>query len=144
MINFTNVTTIDRPSNEVYAYLSDLEHTPEWNWAISETRKATPGPIAVGSRYQQTRTVPEPATEDLEITGLSQDQWIEIAGTLARFPARLSYRLSERGGATEVTNTVSLDVRGALGLIAPIVAPRIKRAVADNLDDLKQRLEAGG
>ena len=143
MIDFTNVISIDRPSSEVYDYLSDLEHTPEWNWAITETRKATAGPIGVGTRYQQTRTVPAPATEDLEITGLTQDQWIEIAGTLARFPARLSYRLSERDGATEVTNTVMLESPGALGLIAPVLAPRIKRAVADNLDDLKQKLEAG-
>jgi len=44
MISFTNTIHIDRPMEEVYAYLSDLEHTPEWNWAITETKKATSGP----------------------------------------------------------------------------------------------------
>jgi uncharacterized membrane protein len=58
MTNVTNTILINRPVDEVYAFLADLEHTPEWNWAISETKKTTPGPVAVGTRYRQSRSVP--------------------------------------------------------------------------------------
>lgn len=142
MIDFTNVIRIDKAPEEVYAYLSDLEHTPEWNWAISETSKTTPGPARVGTRYRQTRTVPRSATEELEIVALEPDSHIELEGTLAQFEARISYRLDERSGRTHVTNHVTLEAPGALRLAEPLLAPRIENAVASNLKDLKTILES--
>ena len=141
MITFTNTVRINRPPAEVYAYLADLEHVPEWNWAITETTKATPGPISVGTRYRQTRSTPRPATEILEITELDTNHHIEIQGTLAQLPARLTYHLTEVEGGTELANTVNLEPHGALQLASPVLGPRIEKAVASNLNDLKTRLE---
>lgn len=142
MISFTNTIHIDLPTDDVYAYLSDLEHIPEWNWAITATKKMTPGPIAVGTTYQQTRSVPQPATETLEVTRLEPNRRIAIQGTLARFPAELGYHLQPTDTGTELTNTVNLETQGALRLVAPALGYRIRRAVADNLNVLKARLEA--
>ena len=36
MIRFANTIDIAREPATVYAYLADLEHTPEWNWAIAQ------------------------------------------------------------------------------------------------------------
>ena len=55
MITFTKVIRINRPAADIYAYVSDLENNPEWNWAIAETTKTTQVPITVGTRYRQTR-----------------------------------------------------------------------------------------
>jgi uncharacterized membrane protein len=140
MISFTNTIHINRSTADVYAYLSDLEHMPEWNWAITGTTKTTPGPIAVGTRYLQTRSVPQPATEPLEIVGLEPNQRIEIEGVLAQLPAHVIYHLNATDDGTELTNTIELEPQGALRLIAPIVGGRIKRAVADNLNELKALL----
>ena len=93
MIRFENVIDIARALDEVYAYLADLEHTPEWNWAITSTQKVTPGPVGIGTRYRQTRSVPRPAVEFLEISGLEPGRSVEIAGTLGPFQARLAYEL---------------------------------------------------
>lgn len=141
MIRFTNTIEIDRPVDEVFAYLSDLEHTPEWNWAISETRKTTPGPVRVGTTYEQRRSIPKPAREHLEITALEPDQLLEVQGLLASIPAHLSYKLQGHGSRTTLVNTVELHPRAPLRLVAPVVAGRIERAVADNLGTLKTRLE---
>lgn len=141
MINFTNSIQIDRPIGEVYAYLSDLENTPKWNWAITATKKTTPGPASVGTRYRQTRSVPQPGTEILEITALETNQLIEVRGTLAQFSAHLSYHLDDHTSRTEVTNTVILEAKGALRLVAPALRRQIKRAVADNLNELRAQLE---
>jgi uncharacterized protein YndB with AHSA1/START domain len=141
MIEFTNSVVVDRPVRGVYDYLSDLENVPDWNWAISRTEKLTSGPPRVGTRYRQTRTVPQPATETLEISGLEPDRVVEIQGTLAGMPAKLRYTLTESGLGTEITNTVHLVVRGVLQLAAPALGRRIDRAVASNLKDLKKELE---
>lgn len=143
MIDFTNNIRIERTAGEVFSYLSDLEHIPEWNWAISETKKTTPGPASVGSRYRQTRSVPQPTIETLEIRRLDPGERIEIRGVLAQMPARLTYVLNEDGEGTELINTVNLEPAGLLRLAAPVISRRIEQAVASNLIDLKTRLEAG-
>ena len=141
MVDFTNTIRIERPIDEVFLYLSDLERIPEWNWAITETRKITPGPIAVGTRYQQTRAVPRPATELLEITALDPSRRIEVRGVLAGMTAHVAYVLEEDSSGTVVTNAVSLVPDGAVRLLAPVLSRKIAGAVASNLDDLKALLE---
>ena len=141
MIDFTNTVVVDRPISEVYDYLSDLERVPDWNWAIESTQQVTPGPVRVGTRYRQTRTVPRLATETLEVVGLEPNRSIEIEGTLAGLPAQLQYELEPAGATTVVRNRVRLTVSGALQLAAPILSGRIRGAVASNLDDLKTQLE---
>lgn len=141
MISFTNSIAIDRPISEVYSYVSDLVNTPKWNWAITKTEKMTPGPVAVGTRYRQTRSVPHPASETLEITAADQDERIVVEGTLAGIAARLSYRLDPAGTGTSLTNQVTLEPSGPSRLIAPFVRARIEAAVAANLGALKELLE---
>lgn len=141
MIRFTNTIEIDRPVAEVFAYLTDLEHTPEWNRAISRTRKVSAGDPRVGTVYEQTRTTPGPATERLRITAIEPDVLLEVQGELASLPALLRYRLRGAGSGTTLVNHVEIRPRAALRLLAPVVGPRIERAVAGNLAVLKTKLE---
>jgi uncharacterized protein YndB with AHSA1/START domain len=62
-MKFTNTITINRQPAAVFRFLAHFENVPRWNYAISETRKITGGPVGVGSRYQQTRTLPTPSEE---------------------------------------------------------------------------------
>jgi hypothetical protein len=132
---------IERDVDEVYAYLKDLEHTPEWNWAIEETKKVSEGPIEVGTRFHQTRSVPTNSSEELEITALEEGEVIEVAGKLAQFDAQLAYRLEPDAAGTLVENEVHLDAPGALRLVDGVLTGRIRDSVASNLNDLKTRLE---
>jgi carbon monoxide dehydrogenase subunit G len=144
MPSFTNTVTIDRPARDVFAFLADLENVPKWNYAITETRRTSPGEVGVGSTYEQTRSIPTPSREALTITEFEPDRHIAVAGTLARFPARLDYRMEERDGRTRLSNTVDLDLTGPLRLLGGIATGRIRSAVAENLEALKRLLEAGG
>jgi hypothetical protein len=141
MIRFSNTVDIAKPVPEVFAYLADLEHTPEWNWGITSATKVSPGPLRVGTRYRQTRSVPRLAVETLEVTRLESDTEIEIVGDLASFPARLNYELSPVATGTRVTNTVELDPPGPLGFLGGLLGGRIQASVAQNLGVLRTLLE---
>lgn len=140
-VRLTNTITIDRPPATVFAYLADLEHLPRWNYAIHETRKITSGPVNVGSRYRQTRTVPAHSEEFLEVTEFERDRRLAIAGSLSALPARITYVLDPAGGATTLTNTVELTPPRPLSLLASLATRRIRAAVAANLEALKHELE---
>jgi Polyketide cyclase / dehydrase and lipid transport len=69
-MHFANSVTIRRPPSEVFAFLVDPANIPKWNYAIDSARQVSPGPVGVGTRIQQTRSVPRPTTEELMITEL--------------------------------------------------------------------------
>lgn len=142
MASFTNVVEINRPAHDVFAFLADLENVPRWNYAITETRKTSPGEVGVGATYEQTRSSPTPSREHLTIIAFEPDRHLTVEGTLARYPARLQYTVDEHDGATRLTNTVDLELTGAARLLGGVAAGRIRSAVAENLEVLKTLLES--
>src|SRR5262249_59387411 len=83
-MQFTNTITIARRPAEVFAYLAHFENVPRWNYAISDTRKTSSGPVGVGSHYRQTRPLPTPSEETVEVTQLEPDRRLSIRA--ARWP----------------------------------------------------------
>jgi hypothetical protein len=142
-MRFVNTVTIGRPPAEVFAYLSQFENVPRWNYAISETRKVTDGPVGVGTRYHQTRTLPRPADETFEVTGFDPDRRLSISGDLGPFRGEIVYLLEPAGDSTVLANTMDLRPAGPLRLLAPLAAPRVRSAVAANLHELKRLLDRG-
>ncbi|MFI5079615.1 MAG: SRPBCC family protein [Streptosporangiales bacterium] len=142
MQTFENTVTIQRPAEEVFAFLADFENIPKWNYAIEETHKTSAGPVGVGTRYRQTRSIPGRSVEDFEVTVFEPARRLAIQGQIGPFQAQISYELEAAAGATRLVNNVELDPsRAALRLVAPLAAPKIKAAVAQNLGKLKLVLE---
>jgi uncharacterized membrane protein len=140
-MKFSNTITIERPASAVFAYLAELENLPRWNYAISETRKLSPGPTGVGSRYLQVRTLPRPSEETLEVTEFQPDRRLTVRGGFGPLSGEATYVLRPAGAATSLTNAMDLDAKGALRLVAPLASARVSAAVAENLGKLKEILE---
>jgi uncharacterized protein YndB with AHSA1/START domain len=144
MATFQNTLTIQRPVEDVFAFLADFENLPSWNHAIVETEKTSPGPVGVGTTYRQLRSLPRRSEESLEVTAFEPTSRLEVDGDIGPFTATISYLLAPTGDGTRLVNTVDLEpASGGLRLLAPLAASRVKTAVAANLDTLKQLLEAG-
>jgi hypothetical protein len=109
---------------------------------VVETRKSSPGPVAVGATYVQRRQIPKPSEERFTVTELAPSRRLAVEGTLGSFPARLRYELEPSGTGTVLVNTVELQVTGPLRLPGGIAASRVKAAVAEDLDVLKRLLES--
>ena len=144
MATFQNTLTIQRPVEDVFAFLADFENLPAWNYAIVETKKTSPGPVGVGTTYRQLRSIPTRSEEGFEVTAFEPTSRLEVHGDIGPFTATSSYLLAPMGEGTRLTNTVDLQpASGGLRLLAPLAASRVKTAVAANLDTLKQLLETG-
>jgi Polyketide cyclase / dehydrase and lipid transport len=144
MASFENTVIIRRPVEDVFAFLADFENVPKWNYAIVQTTKVSPGPVGVGTTYRQTRSVPRRSEEGFEVTGFEPARRLEIEGRIGPFRARISYLLDPAGSGTRLRNAVDLASAGLSTLVAPLATSRVKKAVAANLDTLKQLLEKGG
>jgi uncharacterized protein YndB with AHSA1/START domain len=138
---FENTVMISRPIAEVFGFLADFENIPKWNYAIIETHKVSQGPVGVGTIYQQVRSVPRRSEERFEVTAYNPPHQLEIQGQLGPFPSRLSYALAAIPEGTRITNAVELELRGPGRLLRRVAVPRVRDAVAANLQKLKELLE---
>jgi uncharacterized protein YndB with AHSA1/START domain len=138
---FENAVMIRRPIEDVFAFLSDFENVPKWNYAIVETRKVSEGPVGVGTIYQQVRSVPSRSEERFEVTAYNPPHQLEVQGQLGPFPSRLTYALAAFPEGTRVTNAVELELRGPGRLLGRVAVSRVREAVAANLRKLKELLD---
>ena len=91
---FENTVTIQRPAEDVFAFLADFENIPKWNYAIEQTSKISAGPAGVGTRYRQTRTIPSRGVEDFEITAFRRPGTWPSADRSARSRQRSAMSLN--------------------------------------------------
>lgn len=141
-MRFTNTVIIERPRAEVFAFLAEFENIPRWNYAISGTRKVSEGPVGIGSRYRQTRTLPRRGDETFEVVEFEPRRRLAVRGDIGPFTGTVRYLLEESGEGTRVDNEADLRARGPLRLVESLTARQVKSAVAANLDVLKHLLES--
>jgi uncharacterized protein YndB with AHSA1/START domain len=140
-MKFTNTITINRQPAAVFRFLAHFENVPRWNYAISKTQKITGGPVGVGSRYRQTRTLPTASEETFEVTEFEPNRKLSIRGALGPLRGEVAYLIAPAENGTNLTNIMNLQPSHPWGFVAPLVVYRIKSAVAANLDTLRQILD---
>ena len=143
-IEFSNEVAIRRSPEDVFVFVADFSQLPTWNYAITSTQQVTPGPVALGSAFRQVRSIPAVAEEEFVVTAWEPGRRVAITGDFGPFSGTLSYRVEPAPAGTRLTNDVELLPRGVLGgAVGRIAGPRLKTAIAQNLEVLRGGLEAG-
>jgi uncharacterized membrane protein len=140
MIEFENRIEIDRPVEEVFRFLADLENLPKWNYFVTRVQKISPGPLAEGAVYHQERKTD---IQELRIVELEKD-WLLTVETVppSKPELRRSMTFEEINGKTRVIDRWSLE-SGYPRLLQQLARRKVKSAVQDNLLKLKELLEKG-
>ena len=55
MVTNEKIITINRPVEEVFAYVSDLQNGPQWQNGLLEVRRITKGPLGIGTQFTAVR-----------------------------------------------------------------------------------------
>ncbi|MGH2947510.1 MAG: SRPBCC family protein [Solirubrobacteraceae bacterium] len=142
-MKFEAEVRIQRPIEDVFAYLSDPRNFPHWNSAVRAVRPTSAASTQVGTMYSMERELPSGRAEnDLEIVALERPREFTIRTTSGPTPFHYHYRLSSENGETIVTLDAEVKLEGAAAFAAPLARRAVKRGVDDNLAALKQILEA--
>jgi Polyketide cyclase / dehydrase and lipid transport len=141
---FSGSTTIDRPIDEVFAFLADGANDPKFSPRVAEIRRTTDGPIGVGTVFESTVKDAGMTTrrrfELTEFEAPTKIRWSERSKNMVTVPVG-GYDL-ERVGDTQTKVTIhnTFEGHGFGKLIvgfalraaikdAPALAQRIKLAV---------------
>ena len=140
MPEFENTIRIERPVDEVFAFLSDFENIPKWNYYVLEVRQLSANPIGVGTTYHQIRKTDQ---QDFQIIEFEPNHSVAIKTLPQSSPdLEMRFTLYEEGNTTRVRDEWTLNT-GRPAFFERLAGGRIKSAVAENLAKLKELLEEG-
>jgi uncharacterized membrane protein len=141
-VDVTATASIDRPQDQVAAYLRDPANDPDWIGGLRRARLLTPGPVRVGSQVERVAGFLGRRIQYVnEITELTADR-LAMRSVRSPFPMRVTYSHRAAGnGATEVSVRVEGDPGRFYALAAPLLGRAVGRSLTRDLDNLKQLLE---
>ncbi len=146
MASTTIRTHIDAPIGDVFRLFSDLPAAADHIAAIEEIEVLTDGPMQVGTRFRETRTMyGKQATEEMEVTSYSVNNGYTVEAESHGAHYTSVYRFEDRDDGTDVTLTfearpVSLLAR-LLSPLSPLMLKSVAKAVQQDMVDLKSHLE---
>ena len=134
---------INRPIEDVFAVLANLENDPKWRREWVEAKKTTEGPIGIGARFSLFGEFLGRRNEVVyEVTEYEPNQitaWKTVSGPL---PLTFQRTFERVVGGTQVTIRYEADIRGFIKLIKPLVVSVGKRALQGDFPKLKELMEA--
>lgn len=138
MITIERTITIHRPVDEVFAYLSGVEHGPEYISGQREAHKTSAEPMGIGTTFATTGKFMRHGGSN-EITEYEPNRrlaWKTASGARAT----TAWRFEPSGPSTRVTFTQVSEARGFLRLAEPIAEGWAKSRVDHDLGALKELL----
>jgi carbon monoxide dehydrogenase subunit G len=142
MNEFTIVTVIGRPVDEVFAAIRDVERMPLWVPGLSEVRVTSDGPLETGSTMLS-RVTFLGRTFELQMicTGLTEDKHFATRTTAGPIPLETDAVLETVAEGTRVTTTYRGESRGFFKLAEPLVVRLSKRYWESAAENLRTLLE---
>jgi uncharacterized membrane protein len=140
VLEFENTIPIERPIDEVFAFLSDFENIPKWNYYVLEVRQLSESPIGIGTTYHQVRKSDE---QDFRIIEFEANHRVAVKTLPQSSPSfERRFTLYEEGDTTRIRDQWKLDT-GRPALLERLARGRVKAAVSENLTKLKELLQEG-
>jgi len=131
---------IDRPRDDVFAFLADPENDPQWRSGVLDLERVSGS--GIGARYAQGVKGPggRRISADIEITELIPGETIAFHTLSGPVRPRGRYPLTAVDGGTRVRFELEANVKGLRRLIAPMVQKTMNKEVGQ-LDRLKRVIE---
>jgi uncharacterized protein YndB with AHSA1/START domain len=144
--SFEVTTVVDRPIDEVFAYLAAGENDPKFSARVLEMRKTSDAPVGVGTVFNSTvKDGGFKTKREFEITAFdapTKIRWAERSKNPVVVPEG-GYDLASEGDGTRVRLYNVLEGRGLFGRLIEGPALKSARKGADAFGQaIKQAVEA--
>jgi uncharacterized protein YndB with AHSA1/START domain len=138
---FEATTVIDRPIEDVFAFLSDGTNDPKFSPRVLEIAKTTDGPVGVGTVFASTvRDAGMKTKREFRITEFeapTKIRWSEISKNTVTAPAG-GYDFASADGGTRVTIFNTLEGHG----IGKLIEGFALRGARKDADEFAARIKA--
>ena len=129
---------LDRPAEDVFDYVSNVENNPRWRTAVIETRWLDPGPNRPGRRGDQTsRILGRRYTVTAEVVDWDPPRHVSWATTAGGADVRTHCRVDADGDRCTLTLESEGQFTGAWRLLTPVAAAMLRRQSIADIERLR-------
>ena len=143
--DFKVSVAVDRPIEDVFAFLADGENDPKFSPRVLEMAKTTDGPPGVGTLYKSTvKDAGMKTKREFELTEFESPtriRWAERSKNLIT-ATEGGYDLSPEGSGTRLRIYNVLEGHGFGKLIAPLALRQAQKGADDFAAAIKRAVEA--
>ena len=142
MIKIEKSIIINRPVEEVWKFLSNIENATKWDRGVLEARQTSEGPIGVGSTLQTRRQMLGwQRIGKLRVSEYVPNRVIALQASLGRMTAQIRYGFESVEGTTRLTGTSEIELGGWWKLITSILIPMLERDNREDMTNIKRIME---
>ncbi len=143
MNEFELSVTIDRPVEDVWAFMQDYSRYPEWTPGLAEARPMSDGPMDVGGELMFTgKFLGRSYENQAECTAFERNsRWVTRTKS-GPFYIEYDTRFEPVDGGTRVTTTYRGESRGFFKLAEPAMVRVFRKQCEAANENMKALLEA--
>ena len=134
--------TINRPIEDVFAFIADGERCPEWRPGVIDIKRISGE--GVGTKYAQGVSGPmgRRIAADYEVTVFQPSSWLEFETTTGPARPHGRYDLAAVAGGTSLTFSLDAQLTGLRKLVMGSMVQKTMDSEVRNLDNVKRLLES--
>ena len=142
MVDVSSSILIERPVEDVFAYVTDVTNDPAWHTDVLEARKTTEGPPGVGTvwhaKFKPSMGISE---GDMQVVSFEPNREQVMRGDVGPMHPTLTYLLEPVDAGTRFTRRVQISVSGWMKIMAPMMGLMLPKQNKGFLTNLKRVLE---
>ncbi|NIS83510.1 MAG: hypothetical protein GTO14_25680 [Anaerolineales bacterium] len=143
MMKIEHSVVIERPIEEVFAFLNDAENNPTWQSGVLEAEKTSEGDIEKGTTYREVRKFLGQRIESTyEITEHEPNKKLASKTISGPIPVTLTTTFESVEGGTKVTVVGEADPGGFFKLAEAVVSRTFAKSLDADFGSLKAIMEA--
>ena len=142
MIKVRDSIEISSPQSKVFAFVSDVSNIPRWQAEVVQSAIVTPGPIKVGTRFDEVVKVgPWRVTTHCVVTEYEPDRLMAFKAESSPLQFEGKIGLEASKDKTRVTLDGTASPRGFYRLMQVALARDLQKGAEHELQTLKEILE---
>lgn len=143
-IDVTAETTINRPRDQVAAFMEDYTNDLRWIRALTSVEAVTGGPLTTGTKVRRVaKMMGRSMAYVTEVVAYEPQRKVEMVTSESPFPMHVTYSLDDAAnGATRVRIRNQGGPGWMFGVIGKLMGRMVNRNVQGDLDQLKWVLES--
>ena len=143
MINFELSTLVDRPMENVFAFLSNPLNLPKWQSMVASIEQVTPGAVGIGSKYNIHAALLGRAIDGvMEVIACEPPTKFGFTNKAGPMEVTVNVTLKLVGTGAKITLNAQGNPAGVFKLAEGPLTHQIKSQMEANLARLKSILEA--
>ena len=144
MINLDLGTLIDRPVQDVFAFVTNPNNMSKWNSAVVSMEQITPGAVGLGTKFKNIGEMLGRRIEgEMQVIAFEPDSKYGFQMNAGPMQVNINLSFKTVGTGTKLSLNAQGNPAGVFKLAEGVLQGRVKSMMEENLARLKSVLEKG-